>query len=65
MQHPLPMRSDELRAYAAREAASPELGDFEGGAPPNAVWIGVGVLCLLVIVIYTLFLEPGRVKPGT
>lgn len=52
------------REYAAREAEHPALGAFEGGAEPNSVWIGVAVLCILVIAIYWLFIDPGKIKPG-
>ena len=65
MQQPQPMRSDQLRAYAAREAADPRLGEFEGGVPSSTVWIGVGVLCLAIIAIYWLFADPHGVRPGT
>jgi hypothetical protein len=51
----------ELRAW---QAQSPESAAFEGGAPPNNLWIGLGVVVLLVIVIYWLFVDPSKVKPG-
>ncbi|HKS16712.1 MAG TPA: hypothetical protein VJU16_05330 [Planctomycetota bacterium] len=60
-----PISRERLDAYAAREAASPEVGSFEGGGPPNALWIGVAILCILVIGFYTLFIEPGTIKPGS
>ena len=52
------------REYSVREAENPGLGAFEGGAPPNAVWIGVAIFCVLVIGIYWLFIDPGKIKPG-
>ena len=51
--------------YAAREAAQPEAGAFEGGAAAPVVWIGLAVICGLVIVFYSLFVEPNRIRPGT
>ncbi len=56
---------DELEELAAWQAQSPESASFEGGAAANAVWIGLAIVCLLVIGIYTLFIEPGRVRPGS
>jgi hypothetical protein len=53
------------REYAAREAENPALGAFEGGAPPNAVWISLAVISILVIAIYWLFVDPGKIRPGS
>ena len=64
MQDYKPMSTDKLASYAAREAANPELGSFEGGVPPNAVWIGVGLICLAVILYTWLFADPHTTKPG-
>ena len=50
--------------YAAREAEHPELGAFEGGAPPNNLWIGLGIVCVLVLLYYWLFVDPNKVNPG-
>lgn len=55
----------ELTELAAWQAESPEAARFEGGAAANAVWIGLAIVCLLVIGIYTLFIEPGRIRPGS
>lgn len=60
-----PVSRDRLDAYAAREAAHPELGRFEGGAAATGLWIGIAVLCILIIGFYWLFVDPGRIKPGT
>jgi hypothetical protein len=60
-----PASRERLESYAAREAAQPELGGFEGGAAATGVWIGIAVVCILVIAIYWLFVDPGRIKPGT
>ena len=60
-----PASRERLESYAAREAARPELGQFEGGAAANGVWIGIAVICILVIAIYWLFVDPDRIKPGT
>lgn len=57
--------AEEVAKYAALEAASPDAGSFEGGAPPNALWIGLAVACILVIGIYWLFVDPNRIKPGS
>ena len=60
-----PVSGERLKSYAAREAASPELGRFEGGVATNGVWIGIAVVCILIIAIYWLFVDPDRIKPGT
>ena len=60
-----PVSRDRLKSYAEREAAAPDLGQFEGGGPPNALWIGLAIACILVIGIYWLFVDPSRIKPGT
>jgi len=65
MQDHQPIPGARLREYAARESRNPGLGSFEGGATANGVWIGLAVVCILVIAIYTLFIEPGKVKPGS
>jgi hypothetical protein len=62
MQQPLsPARRQE---YALREAANPDVGAFEGGAPATPVWIAVGIICVFVILYYWLFADPHSVKPG-
>ena len=55
-----PIARDRLKEYVSREAENPHLGSFDGGGPPNSLWIGVGLLCVLIIAIYTIFIEPGR-----
>jgi len=65
MQDIQPIPRDRLVEYAAREAAQPEAGAFEGGAAAPVVWIGLAVICGLVIVFYSLFVEPNRIRPGT
>jgi hypothetical protein len=64
MQDYKPMSSELLASYAAREAERPELGSFEGGGTANALWIGVGIVCLAVIIYYWLFADPHSHKPG-
>ena len=62
LQEPKPIAKDRLKAYASREAASPRLGSFEGGVPPSGVWIGIGVICLVVLVVYYLIIEPQQFR---
>lgn len=57
--------TDELRELAEWQAQSPESAAFEGGAAANTVWIGLAILCVLVIGIYWLFVDPARIKPGS
>jgi hypothetical protein len=40
--------SSETNAYAAREAAAPELAQFQGG---NGVYIGGGLVTVLLIIL--------------
>jgi hypothetical protein len=50
---------DSLRSttpnYAAREAAAPQLADFEGGG--GGIWIGTGALVVVAIVLIIVFLR--------
>ena len=55
----------ELKELAAWQAESPESARFEGGAAANSVWIGLALLCVLVILIYELVIEPARTRPGS
>lgn len=41
--------------YAAREAAAPQLADFEGGG--GGIWIGTGALVVVAIVLIIVFLR--------
>jgi hypothetical protein len=41
--------------YAAREAATPQLADFEGGG--GGIWIGTGALVVVAIVLIIVFLR--------
>jgi hypothetical protein len=41
--------------YAAREAATPQLADFEGGG--GGVWIGTGALVVIAIVLIIVFVR--------
>jgi hypothetical protein len=41
--------------YAAREAATPQLADFEGGR--GGIWIGTGALVVLTIVLIVVFVH--------
>ena len=64
MQNYKPMSAEQLEYYAALEAERPELGSFEGGGTANALWIGVAIVCVAVIVYYWLFADPHSHKPG-
>jgi len=57
-----PVSAPLARKYTELEAASPHLSRFRGGAAANGVWVGVLVLCLVVIAVYYLFIEPGRFR---
>ena len=49
---------DSLRStsnYAAREAAAPQLADFEGGG--GGIWVGTGALVVVAIVLLIVFLR--------
>ncbi|MGA7741141.1 MAG: hypothetical protein ABSF35_20460 [Polyangia bacterium] len=41
--------------YAAREAATPQLAQFEGGS--GGIWIGTGVLVVAVVVLLILLVR--------
>jgi hypothetical protein len=41
--------------YAAREAATPQLADFEGGG--GGIWIGTGALVVIAIVLIIVFVR--------
>jgi hypothetical protein len=41
--------------YAAREAATPQLAEFEGGR--GGIWIGTGALVVIAIVLLIVFLR--------
>ncbi|HJX62431.1 MAG TPA: hypothetical protein VJ860_00595 [Polyangia bacterium] len=41
--------------YAAREAATPQLADFEGGR--GGIWIGTGALVVIAIVLIVVFVH--------
>ena len=41
--------------YAAREAATPQLAEFEGGG--GGIWIGTGALVVLAIVLVVVFIH--------
>ncbi len=60
LQEPKPIPKERLKSYASREAASPRLGSFEGGTGAPGIWIGIGVICLVVLVVYYLIIEPDR-----
>jgi len=62
LQEPKPIAKERLKAYASREAASPRLGSFEGGVPPAGIWIGLAVICLVVVTIYFLIIEPQQFR---
>ncbi len=55
----------ELKELAAWQAESPEAARFEGGAAAPAIWIGVALLCVLIIGLYMLFVDPDRIRPGS
>jgi hypothetical protein len=55
----------ELAELEAWQAESPEAALFEGGGTANALWIGLGLLGILVIAIYHLFVDPNRIEPGS
>ena len=42
-------------SYAAREAAAPQLADFEGGG--GGIWVGTGALVVVAIVLLIVFLR--------
>jgi hypothetical protein len=41
--------------YAAREATTPQLADFEGGG--GGIWVGTGALVVVAIVLLIVFLR--------
>jgi hypothetical protein len=41
--------------YAAREAATPQLADFEGGG--GGIWLGTGALVVIAIVLIIVFVR--------
>jgi len=55
----------ELKELAAWEAQSPESAAFEGGGTANSLWIGIAILCVVVIAVYTWVIEPSRIRPGS
>ena len=57
-----PVSAPLARKYMELEGASPHLSQFRGGGTANALWIGVLVVCLVVIGFYYLFIEPGRFR---
>ena len=49
-----PAPSSEASQYAAREAAAPQLGEFQGG--DTAIYIGSGAVTVLLIVLLVVLL---------
>jgi hypothetical protein len=57
-----PVSPEVALKYSRLEEAAPHLSGFRGGGTANGLWIGVLVLCLIVIGFYYLFIEPGRFR---
>ncbi|HEY3225708.1 MAG TPA: hypothetical protein VGK61_01775 [Planctomycetota bacterium] len=62
LQEPKPIPKERLKSYASREASSPNLGSFEGGTSAPGIWIGIAVICLVVLAVYYLIIEPQQFR---